>query len=117
MQIHEIKEEAVELEEKAKQFIADFEPKGKINLINEGQKLASKLRSHSISLGSSKAYEMSPLCQTTALAAAKVAYLVYGPDSKALDTYEKEVRHYDGPLNPKYTAFKHAWRDKLCPSD
>ena len=60
----------------------------------EGADLASLLRRKAIDLAHSRASEFSPEIPLYHQLAAKVALLAHWPDSKALDTFEKDIRYY-----------------------
>lgn len=60
----------------------------------EGVDLANRLRHKAVDLAYDKATEFSPKIRLYLQLAAKVALLAYGPESKALEPFERDVRYY-----------------------
>jgi len=85
------------LVEEYKQFLGRF-LNGTITersaLLERGKDLANRLSSKSISLCYSKATEFSPDIERLFLYAAKVAFLVYGKGSPALEPFERDIFYY-----------------------
>jgi hypothetical protein len=87
----------VSLEEEYKQFIEHFLNKPateRFALLASGKDLADRLRTTGISLCYNKATEFSPDIELFFLYAAKVAFLVYGKGSPALEPFERDVFYY-----------------------
>jgi len=90
------------LEEEYKQFVERFlnlSITERTSLLESGKDLANRLRSASISLCYNKATEFSSDIERFFLYGAKVAFLVYGKGSPALEPFEKEVFYYKN-FNP-----------------
>lgn len=104
-----------ELEEKATNFIAGCKETA-FNLDatqrEEGEKLSQKCISKSMDLQYSRGTEFSPHIEKLILAAAKIAYIVYGPNSDKIGRFEEEVYYYknfpdsSSTIVKEYDAFK-----------
>lgn len=106
----------VDLEERAKLFLSEYvlcPAEYRDGLKDEGEEIAQMLHREAIGFCMNKATEFSPKIELYLLFSAKIAYLIFGPQSSQLAVYEKDVYYYknfDPPswIVKDYDEFKHS---------
>ncbi|MBN1485558.1 MAG: hypothetical protein JXA37_12645 [Chloroflexia bacterium] len=111
--------ESPDLEPQGTAFISRFLASGERerDLLREaGADLAGRLYRAARDLAYAKATEFSPKIRLYFQLAAKVALLVYGPDSEAVEPFERNVRYYRNfpstqALVDEYESFRAAYME------